>query len=84
MRRLIMAGVIVALTSTQSHACPLLSRLFGKSCKGETTYTYAPPTKEVKVVPASYTAPVSSCPNGSCANQALQVGPSRGSFRLFK
>jgi hypothetical protein len=87
MRRLAIAGLIVALTATQSHAgCGLFGKLFGGRCS-------RPSVQQCQQVPAQYIQPVSyatpvvsapSCPNGQCANQALQVGPSRGSFRLFK
>ena len=88
MRRIILAGVVVALTANQSFAgCGLLSKVFGNRCSRP-----APSCQQAtpQVVPVSYASPVpvvsitsASCPNGQCGNQALQVGQGRRSFSLF-
>jgi hypothetical protein len=83
MRRLAMASVLVALTANQSFAgCGLFSKLFGNRRPAVQQCQQAPVQY---VQPVAYSAPVptvSSCPNGQCPNQNLQVTP-RG-FRLFK
>jgi hypothetical protein len=90
MLRLILAGVVVALTATQSHAgCGLLGKLFGGRCSASRPAVQA--CQQCQQVPTQYVQPVSyatpvisapACANGQCANQALQVGPSRG-YRFF-
>lgn len=85
MRRLFIAGVVVAMTASQSYAgCGLFSKLFGGRCSRPTVQQCQQSAVQY-VQPVAYSAPVvsvPSCPNGQCANQALQVGPSRG-YRFF-
>jgi hypothetical protein len=91
MRRLLIAGVVVALTANQSFAgCGLLSKIFGGRCSASRPAVQSCQQAAPQVVPVNYvpTVPVvsitsQSCPNGQCANQAIQVGPVRRSFSLF-
>ena len=89
LKRIVFAGVVVALTATQSHAgCGLLGKIFGGRCS-QPSYTVRgcqgcqASTETAK--PVEYSAPVvvrtgDSCPNGQCANQVL--APVRG-IRFF-
>jgi hypothetical protein len=87
MRRLILAGVVVALTATQGHAsCGLLGKLFGGRRPVAQSCQQCQQVQQIQ--PVAYSAPVvvqssASCANGQCQNQSFQVGPTRGSFRLF-
>ena len=90
MRRIILAGVVVVLTASQSYAgCGLLSKIFGGRCSAsrpvQSCQQTAPQVVPVNYVPAVPVVSITSqsCPNGQCQNQALQVGPVRRSFSLF-
>lgn len=88
MRRIILAGCVVALTANQSFAgCGLFSKVFGKRCSrpAQSCQVSAPQVIQTNYVPAVPVVSITSqsCPNGQCGNQALQVGPGRRSFSLF-
>lgn len=93
-KRIVLCGVVVALTSAQSHAgCGLFSKLFGGRCS-QSSYTVRgcqscqTASAPVEVVPVEYTEKriypeslPSSCPDGKCPNQ--QYVPQRR-FSLFR
>lgn len=93
MNRFALTIAALALIASASQACPFGRR---SSCSSSTKVTYvqcsqtsaatdSAPVAQVKhesaQVPGYFTP---SCPNGKCNNQVLQVGPTRGSFRLFR
>lgn len=91
MKRFAIAIATLALIASTSQACPLFGRR-AKCSSSTVTYSYAPvdiaqaAPANSEVVPVQYVSPAkplaqaSSCANGQCGNQALQVGPSRGFF----
>ena len=96
MKKFALTIAALALIASTSQACPLFGRR--TKCSGSnTTYVVqcsnaqAQPKSEVVVVQHTEVKPQSapviaspSCANGSCDSGRLQVGPSRGFFRLFR
>jgi len=79
------ALAVVTMIASVSEACPFGRRKAKAhaqaACVSESKPVQVVESKPV-IVPVAVTVP--SCANGSCGNQGLQVGPARGSFRLFR
>ena len=85
---MIIALAVVALVASVSEACPFCRRKAKCHAQAAVVVVNKPaPLLEVKPVPLTIPvvvpASVPACANGSCGNQALQVGPNRG-FRLSR
>lgn len=86
--KMIIALAVVAMMSSVSEACPF-GRRKAKYHAQATCVAVNKPATLIESKPVTMTIPVvvpasvSTCVNGSCGNQALQVGPAR-SFRLSR
>jgi hypothetical protein len=90
MKRFALTIAALALIASTSQACP-----FGRRAKcSSTTVTYVQ-VSNVQTIQKTEAAPVvapvkaviqaaAGCANGQCDSGRLQVGPSRGFFRLFR
>ena len=86
--KMIIALAVVAMMASVSEACPFGRRKAKCQAQASCVAVNKPaPLLEVKPVPLTIPvvvpSSVSTCANGSCGNQALQAGPTRG-FRLFR
>lgn len=86
--KMIIAMAVVALAASVSEGCPF-GRRKAKCHAQAAVVAVNKPAPLLEVKPVTLTIPVivpasaPTCANGSCGNQALQVGPNRG-FRLFR
>jgi hypothetical protein len=83
--KFMIALTVAACIASVSEACPFGRRKAKGHAQAAWAAEVAKPAQVVEgkpvIVPVA--AVISTCVNGSCGNQALQVGPTQG-FRLFR